>query len=813
MKKIVKRVIVSLIAVTMLMLLGACGNKKDTQETTNLSKNFVYSAEELQFDFNMNELNNVFLANDRIYMWGVHYNYSEGGYEDGEIGLYNTTEDSQNIVEENVINTEEASEVITEDSVDAVSEEDLKRLQEMPAPSGNYVQYYVSSFDIDGSNKKTVDLSIGENSSINNYFIDSLGNIYVILSENFEDNSDPNNYIWVENYYLVKLNTEGEEQWKVDLETYSKPDADYFYVNSALCNEKNQVVMLTTSGIFIFDTEGKLVTNFDLGIDCNSMYLLKDYSLLISTYGEKGEFYQKVDATTGKLETEQYTLPTTSYNNRMSTGFGFDFFISNSSSIYGYNLGDTELKEIVNFIDSDFGFSYLNNIIGLSDTELIGQYYDDTDGMSHLAKLTKVDPSEVKDKKMITMACYYMDNDVRKNVINFNKSNDTYRIRISDYSIYDTNDDYGAGVSKLNADIVSGKVPDIIILNDSLPIKSYASKGLFEDLNTFIEKDKEINREDYLENIFDAYSTNGKLYQLATSFSAFTVVGKTADVGKETGWTLDDLNVLMASKPEGVEVFSDTVRSTILNNCIQMTNKQYINWETGECSFNSKSFTDLLEFIKQFPEEYDYSRYDDPNYYNNYQTMYRDGRALLSMINLSQFNDYNYTKQGSFGEDITMIGYPTANKDGSAIMANMRMAMSAKSKNKDGIWEYMRNFMLDEYQDSITYGFPISKSSLDALAQKAKEKPFYLDENGKKVEYEDSYWINDLQIPITPSSDEDIKTVMNFLSSLDQVYVYDEDLTNIIVEEAASYFSGQKSAADVAAIIQSRVQIYISENM
>ncbi|MDE6203707.1 MAG: hypothetical protein K2G19_09565, partial [Lachnospiraceae bacterium] len=45
-----------------------------------------------------------------------------------------------------------------------------------------------------------------------------------------------------------------------------------------------------------------------------------------------------------------------------------------------------------------------------------------------------------------------------------------------------------------------------------------------------------------------------------------------------------------------------------------------------------------------------------------------------------------------------------------------------------------------------------------------------------------------------------------------QIYRRDETLLNIINEEAAPYFSGAKSAKDVAGIIQSRVQIYVNEN-
>jgi len=38
------------------------------------------------------------------------------------------------------------------------------------------------------------------------------------------------------------------------------------------------------------------------------------------------------------------------------------------------------------------------------------------------------------------------------------------------------------------------------------------------------------------------------------------------------------------------------------------------------------------------------------------------------------------------------------------------------------------------------------------------------------------------------------------------------EIMNIITEEAGAYFKGQKSAKDVASVIQSRVQVYVNEN-
>ena len=41
---------------------------------------------------------------------------------------------------------------------------------------------------------------------------------------------------------------------------------------------------------------------------------------------------------------------------------------------------------------------------------------------------------------------------------------------------------------------------------------------------------------------------------------------------------------------------------------------------------------------------------------------------------------------------------------------------------------------------------------------------------------------------------------------------WNEDILVIITEEAAPFFAGQKSAGEVADIIQSRVQMYVNEN-
>ena len=54
--------------------------------------------------------------------------------------------------------------------------------------------------------------------------------------------------------------------------------------------------------------------------------------------------------------------------------------------------------------------------------------------------------------------------------------------------------------------------------------------------------------------------------------------------------------------------------------------------------------------------------------------------------------------------------------------------------------------------------------------------------------------------------------IMDVIKNTTQVARYDTKLTDIINEEAAAYFKGQKSLDETAKIIQNRASTYINES-
>ena len=82
--------------------------------------------------------------------------------------------------------------------------------------------------------------------------------------------------------------------------------------------------------------------------------------------------------------------------------------------------------------------------------------------------LTKTDRSQITPKTTLSLeACLYVDYDVRAQVLKFNKTSNECRIQVKDLLEYNTDEDYSAGLMKLNTEIFSGQVPDIILVDTS----------------------------------------------------------------------------------------------------------------------------------------------------------------------------------------------------------------------------------------------------------------------------------------------------------------------------------------------------------
>ena len=716
-------------------------------------------------------------------------------------------------------NTMDKTTIYREEPIDVEMPEDSYFSVESPQYVNGKIAFSGSSYDEqtgenvtsiyvyskDGEEEYKIDFSSAQ-SWIETLRMNSKGEIYAFFYTYEEDYSDPDYPIYSSYYSCNIYDNSGNLKTTVNLE-----NLDMSWISNVWFTDEDNLLLYNYEGICLVDSEFNLIkkTEFE-NLEFNGVYKTRDgrYTAYCYDY-ESGQKLYYFDTATLEFG-DEISLPAniSSYYGIMEGG-AYDYYLYSNTGISGFNIGDDTVTEIFNYVNSDVSTSYFNAIFAGDGSDFIGFYtdYDSDNYSTHISRFVKVDPEDVVDKEIITLGCLYISSDIRKNVINFNKTNDKYRITVTDYSSYNTDDDWSAGTTKLNSDIASGNAPDIIVSSDSGTIGNYISKGLFLDLTKYFDNDEEIDKDDIFPNLLSVCSYDGKLYEIVPYFTVQTIIGKTSNLNGITGWNMQEMLDYEASLPEGSKLFSDMTREGFLDTILNVNADEYVDMATAKCSFDSEEFINLLKYLKTLPETIDY---DEGYDWSSYDTQWRDNRVILNPMSIYSFDDYKYYLRGYFGEDLTFVGYPAADRNGSVINYYFSLGISSKCADPDAAWEFVRYYLTDEYQDNITYYIPASMSRFDEIAEGATERPYYMD-GDEKVYYDDTYYLNGVEIVLDPLTEEEIGEVKAFVLSVKKSSGSINDLEEIILEEAAAYFEGQKTAEEVATIIQSRASIYVNE--
>lgn len=866
-KTILKRTVCAGLAAAMMLSLGACGKNSQPEMA---SKDNLYSSQEIPVS-DFEGINAMTADSSRVYIIGtrtVSLNNNNGtntddnanadmgntddaefgvmareslgmavmGAAGGDISIGDAAEAGGMIIP----NGAAAADAATEEPADEPAADASSAETEYEKPIyDSYQQTILAAYNFDGTkvgeNILYDSQQLGENTvaSIQNMYM-SGDKVAILVSTSSWDNETGESE---DHFYLERFGSNLESVGRVDLDdlksSYSDNDNDYFYISNFVEDNDGNGYVLVNNTILVVDANGKFQfsvgleqsTSQDSGGYISSIVCAKNGSVyaLITTYSTVDGNYESknnaklIDFAAKKFGDTEYPISSSVYGSSYSGG-DYDIVYNGDSALYGVNIETNESETIIDWIKSGIDSNAMGNVIVSPDGKIIysaynyqmsggGYSYNDSDMMIYV--LTKLDPSEVPDRQLISVYTTYIPFDIKSKISTFNKTSDKYQIEVTSY-VGDDWSNYDDCIKRLNNDLVAGKIPDILLVDSQLPFSSYVSKGLIADLDPIMEKDESFNRADYLENVFDAFSVGGKLYRVAPSFSIVTKSAKKSIVGDKDSWTMDDFIAVHEANPDS-NMQTEMTSSGFVDSMIVYNIGQYVNYETGECTFNTDSFKKALEYAKTLPAEIDSDAlYQDDNYWTERENSYRTGKTILRDEYIYDFRAFKQDEEGYFGEPVSMVGVPTDKGNGSMLQINTSLAIMEKAKNPDGAWEFIKTLLTDEAQENVS-DFPVKISALNKMAEKAKERPYW-DNNGTKEYYDDQVWIGNQSFTITPNTDADNERMMNFIKSVNTVYEYDTDLLKIIDEEVQAYFSGQKSVDEVADIIQNRASTYINES-
>ncbi len=385
----------------------------------------------------------------------------------------------------------------------------------------------------------------------------------------------------------------------------------------------------------------------------------------------------------------------------------------------------------------------------------------------------------------------------------FNETHTDYQIEVEYYSHSD--DLYSDGLSVIQREIVSGEGPDIIDFGIGYSVVDTVGKYTV-DLYSYL------NGEDYLESVLEAFSYEGGLYAIPVGFAIDSLVGRTSVVGTQSAWTMEEM--IACYEAEAAESGADFIMlataKQVLGIILSSTVGDYVDWETGECSFDGGEFQKLLEFAGSFPTSAAVSGdFSFTQAYLNGEVFVMPA-SLASVYDIAEYEIY-------FGDEVNFIGYPSAGTSNTIINlgGTTALGISIGCDYPEAAWEFISLYFTEEYQESLSDALPVSRSAFESLLEKAQTTQYEENADGtstpvlqQKVTFSEEGVLGE----IYQISSEQAQQMLELTERVCSGSAYDSALHFMILEEADAYFSGQKSLEETVEVIQSRASIYVNEN-
>ncbi|MDR2615621.1 MAG: extracellular solute-binding protein [Oscillospiraceae bacterium] len=694
-----------------------------------------------------------------------------------------------------------------------------------------------------------------EQTSLYGFESDREGNLWILTLYTIDDQTDPLAPVYERRYELKKYSPDGAELASIDLASVPDFDANGNIQAFFLDGAGNLYASLYSGmgggfKICVFSGEtGAYAFAVNETDYVQSLFVLNTGEVAYTTFPMAGGsgYKLKVIDFAAKTANEKPAPGNLGYGSQMSGSGDYAYYYFMPGALYGYKLETQSSEPVVRLLDSGIAADHVRGVAPTGDggfvANIMSQSGIASDGGVFLL-MPNLDPT-LASKRVITLGGLSLGTDARRAAVEFNRTSTSARITFKDYSEYSTPENYLAGATQLDLDILGGKAPDIIFTS-SLSVRKYTAKGLFADLYPLLDADTKLRREDLFENILKIGEYDGKLTNVITTFQINALGGKKSVFGDGGSITAAELTAVADKNPDA-KIMLNTTDDGWLREAVQTSVNDFVDWGTGVCTFNSEEFIALLEFSKRFPKDIDNSL----NYATSYEeymalatenmNALREGRVLLN-------RQYIYSPRAIhslrevLGDDAVFLGFTAKGKGGASIMGASGYAVSASSPYKEEAWSFISHMLQksapDEgYSDSfilhtnkgvfekqaeaemipllerdLSKGVAVTITMLDGSSASTVRSVTELKQFAQQVEGQGKNvdeWIASYHL-----TEEDVAAVRNVIESAERAVTYSEQqITDIVMEEAEAFWAGAKTAEETANVIQSRVQIYVSEGM
>jgi ABC-type glycerol-3-phosphate transport system substrate-binding protein len=588
------------------------------------------------------------------------------------------------------------------------------------------------------------------------------------------------------------------------------------FASAALSGRRLAVLDLGSSAT-VYDASGKVISTISqndiigLAASADGLYLMK-----------RGEIAQ-LDAEFGTIR----SIPFTSNNNsHMMASPDGTLYVLTAEGIFSAGAQDTEFtkkSDVSRFLlgapDAD-----LSGSCALNDGTIITRFGGggmtiSTSGRGASVKVGKdapdeeetrmvayvydaaIDTSSIADFTISALRDSYV---LRKVVNDFQRAHPELNVHFDPFlSEDDMETPVDDAIRTLNTNLLAGKAGDVILL-DELPIAQYISKGVLAPLDDIV---KDIG---FLPGILaGSQFKDGHIYAMPAQFAFETLWGAKAKIAGIS--TLDDLSGLPLDNAQ--ELLYPRTPEELLKLFYPAAQASFVD-ENGKIQLDSPAFASFLEALYQIysnessaPDESGDQLYlrKMPMRPEEMQSMLNNAIAVApARIGDTMQISLPYTVSGA--ENSLCIPVPSLSGASDNYMPSLLAGINAQTTQRGFAEEFLRLLYSPEVQElDQGGGLPTVAASLDALVQKAKE----LSKNKNVSMMMSTGTGNPIQMKQPDEATWDQLRAM--CDTLKTPYIADAQLMSFMVEETASFFSGQGTAQDAARAIAERAGAYLNE--
>ncbi len=602
-------------------------------------------------------------------------------------------------------------------------------------------------------------------------------------------------------YFLYKLDAAGVPLLTLDLAEHVKGQ-DAAVRDLAVDGEGRIVLIGPDQRILVFSPDGSLL--FETQAVGMILDICSSGGKVFLAYDELGQtVIRAVDMTAKKLA-EKWATEIGGTNTYMAGTPDGDLLLATEEGAYRYGTGTGELVKKFDWQDHDFYGIQSGYLMPYGENGVLAVSRDWSYSPMKVEAVIFREAAEgealAPEKTVLTInvpqvppARFY------DAVVTFNKANPDYKIETCFYESQEHD--------RLNAEILAGQGPDILML-PAERIDQLAYSGALVDLYPYFNEDKTFEREDFYINVITAFEQAGHLYGIPINYKVRTLACKSSLVGEKESWNLAELAEFTERYPDGRGVFSVESKSSVFQLLKIGYTGQLINLEDPEAPLDRELLMQMLEFANQYENDDTYIMDS-----NLPKRIYEEQIVLLDTYIYKE--DVYEAHAALLGEPVTLIGYPVADGNGNLIYSENTFAISENCEHRDVAWSFISYLLSEEYQFEMADAvletdLPVRRDAQERFCNLMLERTGYREISGlyfiasEAGQFSYQNWLQ-------YSTEEDMEQFYDLIEKLDTAWRPSLDIDQIIEEEAAYYFNGDKPLEEVVDVIEDRIKTYVYE--